>query len=285
MAEKQFAMGDLKGMSSIQPYPTGSSTVNVGHNERIISATAGALLATLGVRTGSWLLAGLGGYLAFRGASGFCPISQVVGRNTAEDSTVEPLEISRSITINKPRNEVYQYWRKLENLPLFMKHLQSVTQLDERRSHWVAPIPGTEKIDSVGNIEWDAEIVEEVENEKLLWRSVSNSSVDNAGEVRFQDAPPNRGTEVHVTIRYTPPAGQLGTTVAKLFQPAFRQMVKEDIRRFKRIMETGLIPSNEGPSGREPERINPALRGPVDQPRTESAGPNTDKENALNAII
>ncbi len=285
MAEKQFAMGDLKGMSSIRPYATGSSTVNVGQNERIISATAGALLATVGVRSGSWLLTTLGGYLTFRGASGYCPISEAIGRNTAEDSTIEPLEISRSITINKPRHEVYEYWRKLENLPLFMKHLQSVTQLDERRSHWVAPIPGTEKIESVGNIEWDAGIVEEVENEKLLWRSVADATVDNAGEVRFLDAPPNRGTEVHVTIRYNPPAGQLGTAVAKLFQPAFRQMVKEDIRRFKRIMETGMIPSNEGPSGREPERINPALRGPIDQVHTESADPKTDKENALNAII
>ncbi|WP_375447710.1 SRPBCC family protein [uncultured Fibrella sp.] len=285
MAEKQFAMGDLKGMSSIRPYATGSSTVNVGHTERIISAAAGALLTTIGARRGSWLLATVGGYLAFRGASGFCPISQAVGRNTAEDSTVEPLEISRSITINKPRNEVYQYWRKLENLPKFMKHLQSVTQLDDRRSHWVAPVPGTEKIESIGNIEWDAEIVEEVENEKLIWRSVADATVDNAGEVRFQDAPPNRGTEVHVTIRYTPPAGQLGTSVAKLLQPAFRQMVKEDIRRFKRIMETGMIPSNEGPSGREPERINPALRQPTDQPQTQSISPKTDKENALNAII
>lgn len=285
MAEKQFAMGDLKGMSDIRPFATGSSTVNIGQTERIISAAAGALLTTVGARRGSWLLATLGGYLMFRGGSGFCPINQAIGRNTAEDSRVEPLEISRSITVNKPRAEVYQYWRKLENLPKFMKHLQSVTQLDERRSHWVAPVPGTEKIEAIGNLEWDAEIVDEVENERLLWRSVAEATVDNAGEVRFQDAPPGRGTEVHVTIRYTPPAGQLGTAVAKLFQPAFRQMIKEDIRRFKRIMETGLIPSNEGPSGREPERINPALRQPIDRPQTNKKGPKTDKENAQNAII
>ena len=285
MAEKQFAMGDLKGMSSIEPYATGSSTLNVGDTERIVSATAGALLTTVGVKSGSFLLTALGGYLVFRGASGYCPISQAVGRNTAEDSHIEPLEISRSITINKPREEVYQYWRKLENLPTFMKHLQSVEQLDERRSHWVAPVPGTEKIDAIGNLEWDAEIVEEVPNERLLWRSVAEATVDNAGEVRFQDAPPGRGTEVHVTIRYSPPAGQLGKSVANLFQPAFRQMIKEDIRRFKRIMETGMIPSNEGPSGREPERINPALRQPIDRPQTDINSPKTDKENAQNAII
>ena len=285
MADKQFAMGDLKGMSPIRPYATGSSTVNIGRNERIMSAVAGALLTTVGARRGSWLLATTGGYLAFRGASGYCPLNRAVGRNTAENAAVEALEISRSVTINKPRPEVYAYWRKLENLPLFMKHLQSVTQLDPKRSHWVAPVPGTEKIAAIGNLEWDAELVEEVENEKLVWRSVAEATVDNAGEVRFQDAPPGRGTEVHVTIRYTPPLGQLGTLVAGLFQPAFRQMVKEDIRRFKRIMETGMIPSNEGPSGREPERINPALRQPLTSPQPIDSTPKTDKQNAQNALI
>ena len=114
---------------------------------------------------------------------------------------------------------------------------------------------------------------------------MAEATVDNAGEVRFQDAPPGRGTEVHVTIRYTPPLGQLGTLVAGLFQPAFRQMVKEDIRRFKRIMETGMIPSNEGPSGREPERINPALRQPLTSPQPIDSTPKTDKQNAQNALI
>lgn len=261
MADQKENIGDVLGMAPVKPQASGSSRVNIGSTERLISAAGGALLTTIGARRGSWLTATLGGYLMYRGASGFCPINSVIGRNTAEEKEGDKsFEISKSVTINKPRSEVYQYWRKLENLPNFMYHLESVTQIDSKRSHWVAKIADNALAKAVGEIEWDAEIIEEAENDRLLWRSVPGASWDNAGEVRFVDAPGGRGTEVHTTIRYTPPAGDIGQVVAKVLNSSFKAMVKEDIRRFKRIMETGEIANNEGPRGGDSETINPALR-------------------------
>ncbi|GAA4464657.1 SRPBCC family protein [Nibrella saemangeumensis] len=247
MAEQQKRVSDVLGMSAVAPDPSGSSRINVGDTERIISAAGGAVMTAIGVQRGTLggaVVALLGGYLIFRGASGYCPVSEAIGRDsTTSDQRhgVEPLEISRSVTINKPREEVYRFWRQLENLPTFMQHLERVTQIDTRRSHWEAKpvnVPG------LSTLEWDAEIIEEEENSRIVWKSVPGATVDNAGEVRFTDAPNNRGTEVHATIRYQPPAGALGGAVAKLFNPLFKEMVREDIRRFKRYMETGEVPVN-----------------------------------------
>lgn len=251
-------------MAPVEPMPSGSSTINVGKNERYVSAGAGVLVATLGLRSkgfSSLLLTALGGYLVYRGASGYCPISKAIGRDTSEDKTeTDVLEISKSVTINKPRTEVYQFWRKLENLPQFMMHLESVTQQDAKRSHWVARLDSENRFAKLlPKVEWDAEIVEEEDNTRLVWRSVPGATVDNSGEVRFVDAPGNRGTEVHATILYRAPEGIVGEAVMKLFNPAFKQMIKEDIRRFKRLLETGEIPTNEGPSGRKPEKENLAI--------------------------
>ncbi len=271
---RDLAKSGVLDIAPIDPVASGSSTLNVGQTERYVSAGAGALLTTIGLRSkgfSSLLLTALGGYLVYRGASGYCPISNAIGRNTADNKTeTDVLEISKSVTINKPREEVYAFWRKLENLPQFMMHLESVTQQTDNQSHWVA------KLDTEGNwvkalpkIEWDAEIVAEEPNSRLVWRSVPGATVDNSGEVRFVDAPGNRGTEVHATILYRAPEGVLGETVMKLFNPAFKQMIKEDIRRFKRLMETGEIPTNEGPSGRKPETTNPTLHQlpmVIDQP-------------------
>ncbi|GAA4408673.1 SRPBCC family protein [Nibrella viscosa] len=217
----------------------------MGDTERIISAAGGAVMTAIGVQRGGLggtLLAILGGSLIFRGVSGYCPVNEAVGRDSStSDQGAEPLEISRSVTINKPREEVYQFWRQLENLPMFMHHLERVTQLDNKRSHWEAKpvnVPG------LTALAWDAEIVEEEENSRIVWKSVPGATVDNAGEVRFTDAPNNRGTEVHATIRYQPPAGALGSAVAKLFNPVFKDMVREDIRRFKYYLETGDVPVN-----------------------------------------
>lgn len=197
----------------------------------------------LGVRrpsVGGLALALLGGSLVYRGATGYCPINEAVGRDTTSGQS-KGLQIARSVTINKPRAEVYAFWRQLENLPQFMKHLSQVTQLDQQRSHWEARIPG-----DMGTLKWDAIIVDEVATERIAWQSVPGATVDNAGEVFFKDAPGNRGTEVHATISYRPPAGELGKAAAKLFNGVFEQMIKEDIRRFKRLLETGEITTIEG---------------------------------------
>lgn len=207
---------------------------------------------------GGSIMALLGGYLMFRGASGYCPVNEVVGRNSnlnEQNQGVEPIEITRSVTINKPREEVYRFWRQLENLPIFMEHLERVTQIDLKRSHWearIGNIPGV----GASTLEWDAEIVEEEENSRIVWRSVPGATVDNAGEVRFTDAPNNRGTEVLATIRYQPPAGALGGAVARLFNPLFKEMVREDIRRFKRYMETGEVSFKGHSSASKPSSVN-----------------------------
>jgi len=249
MTQIKVTSAEYIGETLPQPIGSGSAYMNVGTSERIISAIAGLALMNYGLRKFSiprLLIAAAGAALVERGASGYCPVNNMIKRNTSQAAKPESTEITKSLTINRPKAEVYAFWRNFENLPKFMQHLSEVKQIDSGRSHWVAPIPG-----GIGKIEWDAEIIEEVENEKIVWRSVSNASVDNSGEILFKDAPAGQGTEIYVIIKYLPPAGAIGGTIAKVFNPAFKQMVKEDLRRFKRLIETGEIPVSESrPSGK-----------------------------------
>ena len=149
------------------------------------------------------------------------------------------LYVAKSVTINRPRYEVYEFWRVLERLPEFMIHLQSVTTTGDGRSHWVAKAPG-------GSVEWDAEIVEDQPGELLSWQSIDGSEVSNGGSVRFADAPTDRGTEIHVVLHYDPPGGSAGAMVAKLFGEEPGQQLLDDLRRFKQVMETGEVVRSEG---------------------------------------
>jgi uncharacterized membrane protein len=160
-------------------------------------------------------------------------------------------ELHRTMTINRPRQELYAFWRQLDNLPRFMDHLESVTVQDDRRSHWVAKAPAGR------TVEWDAEITVDEPGEVLAWHSLDGADVPNGGKVRFIEAPPGRGTEVHVLIHYELPAGPAGKVVAKLFGEEPDQQVREDLRRFKRVMETGEVATTEGqPSGRAEEQAS-----------------------------
>jgi len=164
--------------------------------------------------------------------------------NGEEDRGVDrgrSVRVEQSITVNRSIGEVYRFWRDLENLPRFMRHLDSVTSLGGGRSRWRAKAPAGL------TVEWDAEIVEEREGERLAWRSVEESDVENEGTVRFEMAPGARGTEVHVLLRYTPPGGAIGRGVAWLFGEEPRQQIREDLRRFKQILETGEIALSDGP--------------------------------------
>ncbi len=143
--------------------------------------------------------------------------------------------VSRSITVNKPRHEVYAFWRNFENLPRFMKHLEKVEVLDARRSRWTALAPAGR------TVSWDAEILEDVENERIAWRSTDDATIKNAGTVRFVDAPGQRGTEIHVEMEYLPPAGTLGATVALLFREEPKEQIYDDLRAFKQVMEIGEV--------------------------------------------
>jgi uncharacterized membrane protein len=145
------------------------------------------------------------------------------------------VHVVETITIKRPRHEVYGFWHNFENLPRFMAHLESVQVLDNNRSRWKAKAPaGT-------TVEWEAETIEDRPNELIAWRSLSEATVPNSGWVRFQDAPGNWGTEIRVDLQYQPPGGKIGALFAKLFGEEPQQQVKGDLRRFKQVMETGEI--------------------------------------------
>jgi uncharacterized membrane protein len=222
--------------------------VNVGETERIASLVAGGALALLGLRRGSLGglgIAALGGMLVYRGYKGQCGIYQKLGINTAQPA--EPnayfdhgIHVEVSATIDRSPAELYTFWRNFENLPKFMEHLQSVKVIDEKRSQWVARGPaGT-------SVKWDAEIINDEPNQTIAWRSLGGAQVDNAGSVRFVEAPAGRGTEVHVVLDYIPPGRVVGKWVAKLFGEDPQTQIETDLRRFKMLMETGEVASTAG---------------------------------------
>lgn len=226
------------------------SRMNVGQVERGISLATGlALLAyTVSRRPRLSLPLGLdAGYMIYRGATGHCVFYQMLGINRTEVNGHEGIRVERAVTVNRPKEELYQMWRDFENLPRFMRYLETV-QVDDRdtgRSHWVAKGPLDRQI------EWDAEVIEERENALLVWKSLPGSMVESMGRVEFVDAQGGRGTIVHVSMEYNPPAGSLGAAFAKLLGREPGTQIKEDLRRFKQIAETGEIPTVQGqPSGR-----------------------------------
>lgn len=223
-------------------------TVNVGQTERMVSLIGGGLLAAYGLSRGTatgLLTALVGGGLAYRGYTGHCDVYETLGLDSTERSpqtaisSGQGIKIEESITILKSREELFAFWRKLENLPQVMKHLISVRETEVNRSHWVARGP-------FGHVAWDAEIITERPNEVIGWRSLENSTVATAGSVHFQPAPGNRGTEVKVVLSYNPPAGRIGSAIAWLTGRDPQSEIREDLRTFKRVMETGCVPTTDG---------------------------------------
>ncbi|HEX8178574.1 MAG TPA: SRPBCC family protein [Pyrinomonadaceae bacterium] len=218
--------------------------VNVGEVERWASAIGGGALALYGLTRGTFggvTLALVGGGLLYRGLSGHCELYQTIGFNTASSESENPnisvraghgYKVEQSITINRPAAQLYRYWRNFENLPRIMSHVQEVRGNDPIYSHWIVRGPaGT-------SVEWDAIVYNEKENELIAWRSLEGADVDNAGSVHFLPAP-DGGTEVRVSLKYDPPAGIVGASIARLFGENPEQQIAEDLRRFKQFMETG----------------------------------------------
>jgi uncharacterized membrane protein len=234
-----------------QPGGHGASPVNVHESERLASNIGGGVLVLAGMLRGG--LGGLtmtliGGTLLYRGVTGHCHLYEALGASTADEgrgpSGSVPAQhggrVEEAVTIDRSPEELYRFWRNFENLPRFMEHLKSVTVTGGDRSHWVAEGPLGQ------SVEWDAEIHNERANELIAWRSLAGSQVETAGSVHFSPAAEGRGTEVRVNLKYNPPAGQLGIAVAKLLGASADQQVRDDLRRFKQIMETGEIPATEG---------------------------------------
>jgi len=223
---------------------------NVGELERWGSLIAGAGLLAYGLSrrdSGGLGWAALGGSLAYRGATGHCHMYKAFGVNTTERGYEKgtgskagvPYElgirVDHEIRISKPASELFQFWRNFENLPRFMSHVESVHEKDGRISHW--RITGPAGI----TVEWDAEIVNEIENKLIGWRSLPGSQVDNGGSVHFDPTPDGTGTVVRVSLQYNPPAGSVGARISKMLGEDPDVMIREDLQRFKELMETGSV--------------------------------------------
>ncbi|MEP0887665.1 MULTISPECIES: SRPBCC family protein [unclassified Leptolyngbya] len=210
-----------------------------GEVERWASLLGGGALVLMGLRDRSLrgvLTAVAGGGLLYQGAKGDSALGQIqeaIGLDKA-------IRVEKTVTINRPANELYSFWRNFENLPHFMRHLKSVTVTDEHRSHWVASAPLN------AEVEWDAEIITDEPNHLIAWTSLPGADIENSGFVRFQPATGNRGTEVKVVMEYSPPGGAVTAVLARLFGEEPELQIGDELARFKMLMEAGEIATNEG---------------------------------------
>jgi uncharacterized membrane protein len=149
--------------------------------------------------------------------------------------------VGRTVTINRPRQELYEFWRDFRNLASFMENIERVDPGDNLRSHWVIKAPGGR------TVEWDSILTEDVEGQVIAWESAEGADVKNTGRIEFRDNSAGRGTEVTATIVYDPPAGEIGKLIAKLFQKEPKVQARRELRRFKQLMETGEISTSRAP--------------------------------------
>lgn len=222
--------------------------INVGSSERMISVLAGGGLAIAGLARGSLFglgVAAVGSGLLYRGMTGHCHAYSAMGVDTAQlrrDQVGVPsqkgIKIEAALHIHRPPAEVFEYWRNLGNLPQFMTHLVSVTPGENQRSTWVAQGPlGT-------TLHWEAETINERPNEVIAWRSLPGADVDTAGSVHF--IPVHEGTDVRIELKYDPPGGKVGASIAELFGIGAEKRIREDVRHLKQILEAGEIPTTKG---------------------------------------
>jgi uncharacterized membrane protein len=149
------------------------------------------------------------------------------------------MKVKKTVTVMKSPEELYTFWHDFENLPRFMRHLESVQVTGDGRSHWKAKAPAGQ------TVEWDAEVTEDRPNELIAWRSLEGADVDNSGSVRFMPATGGRGTVVQVELQYDAPGGPLGVLIAKLSGEEPEHQLYDDLRGFKQVMELGEVVLSE----------------------------------------
>lgn len=159
----------------------------------------------------------------------------MLAENEERQERSEPSRIIRTTTVNRSLSDVYDFWRDFENLPRFMRNLESVRVTGNRRSTWRAKAPFGRAV------EWEAEMVDDETNALIAWRSLPHSDIHNYGTVRFKEATGGRGTVIRVDIQYAPPGGSLTATAARLFMMDPGSQVEDDLRRFKQVIETGEV--------------------------------------------
>ena len=225
---------------------------NVNDWERLVSVTAGVALVWLAIRQRRARgVAATGVGLVARGVAGYCPVNALMGRGADRSDTRVALSGDRgvhvyeSIVINRPAIELFRFWRDFSNLPRFMEHLEEVDVITPTRSVWTARAPAGMRV------EWEAEVINEIDGELIGWQSTENADVATAGSVKFVPVL-GGGTEIIVHLQYEPPAGKLGSFVASMFGEEPAQQIRADLRRLKEILETGGVTRTT--SGAPPQR-------------------------------
>jgi len=219
------------GTSTSLQKTAAKSNVNVSTFERILMSAAGSYLLYKGLSQEKKNITQItsGGAMLARGISGYCPVYSAVDHLKNDKSS--NVNIRTSITINRPINEVYAFWRNLENLPKFMNHLESVKTLNSAQSEWTAKGPA-----GIGTISWKAAIIKDQKEKLLSWQSLDEAPVKNFGKVLFKAV--GNATEIEVTISYRAPLGIAGQGAAKLVNPLFEKIVHDDIQGLKSYLET-----------------------------------------------
>lgn len=230
------------------PQPQRSSQINLGAAERWLSVFAAGALAAYGLRRRSptgGVAALAAAALLHRGATGHCNVYQALGVNRSKGTgrfadigsdTRARLGgragtiVDESITIRRPASDIYAFWRQLENLPTVFSHLASVTVRPDGTSRWVAKGPGGVPV------QWDARVINDIDNRLIAWQSLEGSTVATAGSVNFTDTGLN--TFVHVRLQYDPPAGKVGAQLASWLGDDPASAIRDDLRRLKVRMET-----------------------------------------------
>jgi uncharacterized membrane protein len=230
---------------------------NVSESERAVSAAVGGLFVASGLKKrgmGGLALAIIGAELVRRGATGHCMLYDAIGFSDEGTTNGAPrkdvrglaatvnarksIKVERSITVRKPAQEIYDFWRNFSNLPQVLDHLESVRDLGDGRSHWVAKGPAGMRV------EWDSEIVNDIPGALIAWKTVGEPDVAHAGSVHF--TPVSGGTEVKFVMDYEPPAGRLVSVAAKIMGESPDQKVRSDLKRLKMLFETGEVATTVG---------------------------------------
>lgn len=252
--------------ATMQPRGAGATVItparhNVGKTDRIVSAALGVwTLMHLGRRRGALgklATAATGAMLLTRAATGHSRVYDATGVSSASLREGAGINVETAVTVMRPREELYRFWRELQNLAAVMRHVESVQEMPDGTSHWVARGPG-ERL-----VEWDAKLLNDEPNEYVAWESLPGSDIEHAGSVHFTDAG-DKGTEVHLKLRYVPRAMEIGFAAGKVLNKVVQAEVAQDMRRFKHMMETGVDISTAGQSSGSEEMSFIAVDSPDD---------------------
>jgi uncharacterized membrane protein len=222
-----------------QDIPAGKPATNIGDGQRVLSAITGSLLlyfVSKKHKADSLLLLG-GGYLLYRAVSGHCPLSSVF-KGKGPSGQGSNINVRSEIVVNRPRSEVYTFWRNLENLPLFMKHLDHVDEIDSRTFAWKLKMPA-----GFGDIRWEAKVIKDEKDRELSWHSVPGAAIENTGKINFSDTPGN-ATRIGVMLSYRAPLGVIGERIGRLLTPVFKEKIESDLNSFKQFIENASLAGN-----------------------------------------